>query len=828
MLGFSGLALGQGSVATSFMYTPSNVTLSSGSMMTPMQPWASPGSATLSNFTVSPSLPATLTLNQNTGAITGMPSGTQSQTSYVVSATNTSSQTLTTTIQITISAGGGGGGAIATSFSYMPLSLTQNTQMAPSSPTVMPYNGTLTNYMVSPMLPTGLTLSNSTGAITGMPSGTQSQTSYVVSATNTSSQTLTTTIQITISASGGGGGGTTFSYNNNNGFIGYSFSSNPSISPVFANSFVLTSGTLPSGLTFNPSDGLISGTPTAANSSTITITGYNGATLYGTATITFNIVRKTYYSISNGPWSTSSTWSLSTGGVAEQSGQPGVSDNVVIERNNSVTIGVTTNTGVNNIIIKDGSTLSVSGSVNANTGIVVNPGATLLGNSSNVTGAVTLQQNIQGQRGWKLFANPFTTSQNTLVNSGLNVTSSTSNDVKIWSNASNSWTSAGSFYNVNIPTNTAYAAFIRGSSLDNFNGLTYTNGPSAFVYSVSGTINPASINISPVANNWIMVGNPFAAPVNTQALTGGTSKPYYIYKISQTGTPTNMPSAKSGEWIPFASSNTAATIPVLGVLCYMPTSSSPFNISTSDINTSGTLQTGLFATEPTLQLMEITLKNDQQIVDRLFIRSNFNSTNNGNDELDLPKFQNESTNFYCVSPDKTQLAVDTRKDWNQTVPLGLKTPAGNYNICIQNNTLSVGKSIYLKDNYLNQTALLKVGKVYNFSVSNDSLSQGDKRFELQFGLASNTLPTDESATSGLRLKVIGTVLKGNLLTIEVGGLKANEVGQVTLLDMNGRMLKSKAVINGLNKISIDELSNGMQLIKLSNGKDQLVKKFIKD
>jgi hypothetical protein len=301
--------------------------------------------------------------------------------------------------------------------------------------------------------------------------------------------------------------------------------------------------------------------------------------------------------------------------------------------------------------------------------------------------------------------------------------------------------------------------------------------------------------------------------------------PYYTYKISATGNPR----VKSGGWVA-ASSNSSATttIPVMGALCYRPTSSTSFNITTSDINTSGTVETGLFSSDAPLQQMEITLNNGQDFADKLFIRSDFNATNNGNDRLDLPKYQNETSNFYTVSPDKTQLAVDTRKEWNQIVPLGLKTPVGNYSINIENNTLTVGKSIYLKDNYLNKSTLIKSGTVYNFKVSNDSLSQGDKRFELQFGLSINTLPVDESLNGGLRLKVIGTVLQGNLLTVEVGGIKTNEVGVMTLLDMNGRVLKSKTVVNGVNKLSVNELVNGLQLIKLSNGKSQLVKKFIKD
>jgi hypothetical protein len=1000
-----------------------------------------------------------------------------------------------------------GSSSSTTTFSYSNTTGTVGTSFT-SSPVTPP--NTATYYQVGNMsspLPMGLTLSTSTGMISGTPQAISSASVTVDAYTSNTmtSKVGTATILFNIS-SGSSSSTTTFSYNNSNGYLGISFNSIPSISPVLANSFVLTSGTLPQGLTLNPSNGTISGTPTAINSSTVTVTAYNNSTLYGTATINFNITQRTYYSIANGPWNMASTWSLTSGGSAVSSGFPIAGDNVIIEGGYTVTIAgnetlnaanitlgsstngtlryvgggtstltlsgdltlggstgsgslnydswgltttcskmlkgtgsasrtnplqqdftftgsftlpsnfnqfrnfiinggtvtlssnvetngstspyiyagstldlktydltiggynnfeihgslivggannfptgftnlvinpsstvtynfngnqnifpttygnliidgsgtkspsgrvsaltivsggsnynycggltlnfnggggtgasgtasadymsgslnsttitnggsgytsaptvtiggycsgnganitatITKNITATNITIKDGSTLSaLTGNVTASGTIIVNPGGALIGSSVNVTGTVRLQQNIVGQRGWRLLANPFSTSQTSLASTGLNAASSGSNDVKIWSNASNSWSSAGAGFNsLTIPANTAYAAFIRGSSLDNISGATYTSGPSAFIYNVSGTLNSATTSITPSnASNFIVVGNPYAAPVKTQALTGGVTLPYYTYKISVTGTPT----VKSGSWVA-ASSNSSPTaaIPVLGVLCYVSSSASSFNITTSDINTTGATETGLFSTEVPIQQMEVVLNKGQDFVDKLFIRSDFNATINGNDRLDLPKYQNETTNFYTVSPDKTQLAVDTRKEWSQNVPLGLKTPAGNYSISIQNNTLSVGKSIYLKDNYLNSTTLLKVGTVYKFSVSNDSLSQGDKRFELQFGLSTNTLPVDESLNGGLRLKVIGTVLQGNLLTVEVGGIKTNEVGLITLLDMNGRVLKSKAVVNGVNKLSVNELANGLQLIKLSNGKSQLVKKFIKD
>jgi hypothetical protein len=199
----------------------------------------------------------------------------------------------------------------------------------------------------------------------------------------------------------------------------------------------------------------------------------------------------------------------------------------------------------NTVTIQNGATLTLNGSgtLTASNGITIAPGGALVGDPSNVIGNVTLQQNIAAQRGYRIFANPFSTSQTNLSGTGLNATTTTVNDVKTWSNASNAWQSAGSGYSsVSIGANTPYACFIRGSATDNVTGLNYTTGPTAFTYSVSGTLNTLTsgnytVPAPSVASNISIVGNPFAAPVKISALTNGTSVPYYVYSISATGTP---------------------------------------------------------------------------------------------------------------------------------------------------------------------------------------------------------------------------------------------------------------------------------------------------
>jgi hypothetical protein len=58
----------------------------------------------------------------------------------------------------------------------------------------------------------------------------------------------------------------------------------------------------------------------------------------------------TYYSIASGNWTSSSSWSLTSGGTAISSGYPGVGDDVIIEGNHTITISNDGN-AANNITI---------------------------------------------------------------------------------------------------------------------------------------------------------------------------------------------------------------------------------------------------------------------------------------------------------------------------------------------------------------------------------------------------------------------------------------------------------------------------------------------
>ena len=537
--------------------------------------------------------------------------------------------------------------------------------------------------------------------------------------------------------------------------------------------------------------------------------GYNGGFPF------FAWMANTWTGSTSTDWNTASNWNL---GIT-----PSSSTNVIIPQvSNLPIINTGTNVSVASINIMNAATLTLNGgTLTTSNGITVSPGGSLIGSSDNITSTVNLQQNIIAQRGYRIFANPFSTSQTNLSSTGLIATTTKANDVKTWSNQNNSWSSAGTGYSsLNIGANTPYACFVRGSSSDGVVGLTYTSGPSAFTYSVSGTLNGSSYNVPAASNatNFSLIGNPYAAPVNTSALTGASGIPYYVYTIAVSGNGRT----KSGSWASVLTSSNTTTIPVLGVIAFQTAGN--YTVTTSDINTSGTLQTGLFGAEKTIQNLELLVEQDGNYQDKLFIRLDANATNNGSDKIDLQKFTNDEVNLYTIAPDNTKLAIDTRNKFSE-VPLGINAPFGTYNFKVSNNSMPSDLVVYLKDNLLNTQTLLEKGSSYNFTISNDNLTQGDKRFVLLFSSKNASQLTPENAGTKFNAKVLGNVISGNRLIVNVTGA----TGQVSInvRDINGRIIGSSIGANGTNTITLNNYSKGLCIVQVNNGTEFIVEKAIK-
>ncbi|MCU0437663.1 MAG: putative Ig domain-containing protein [Raineya sp.] len=211
---------------------------------------ASP-SATLS-YTVSPALPAGLSLNASTGQITGTPTSLVATNTYTVSASVgacSASQNYTFAVvcpNITFNNTTASNATAGTAYT-LNASVTGNTQSV--------------FYSVSPALPAGLVLNLFSGQITGTPTTFTSANTYTVTASQSSgacvvSQSYTFAVNCP-----------TATLNPStlpNGTIGVAYSQTVTQTglPTGAPTWSVSSGSLPTGLTLNSSTGVISGTPT--------------------------------------------------------------------------------------------------------------------------------------------------------------------------------------------------------------------------------------------------------------------------------------------------------------------------------------------------------------------------------------------------------------------------------------------------------------------------------------------------------------------------------------------------------------------------------------
>jgi sugar lactone lactonase YvrE/predicted secreted Zn-dependent protease len=241
-----------------------------GDIITSLSPTNAGSSVT--GYTISPSLPIGLSFNTSSGVISGIPTVITSATTYTVTATN--------------SYGSGNFNIVISTGSFKPIISYTSPETYTAGNAITPLwpintGSPATSYSINPKLPIGLSFNTSQGVISGTPF-TSSADTYTITAFNQYSSGSCSVSISTVTKKPSISYATPQTYTAGN-----------SITPLLptntgspATNYWITPG-LPSGLSFNSSTGIISGTPNAISSATTyTITAANS---YGNGSCNISI-----------------------------------------------------------------------------------------------------------------------------------------------------------------------------------------------------------------------------------------------------------------------------------------------------------------------------------------------------------------------------------------------------------------------------------------------------------------------------------------------------------------------------------------------------------
>jgi len=202
-------------------------------------------------------LPTGLSLNPSTGAITGTPSATVAATPLTFTVSDSGSPVQSKSVSLTLT--------------IAPVPLIITTASLPSGKVGVAYSTTLaatggttpfTWSLTSGLLPTGLSLNSSTGAITGTPSVPATNLALTFTAKDSGSPPQTTSVSLTLTVAAAPLGITTSSLPSGTVDLAYSttLAATGGTSPF---TWSITSGALPKGLSLDPDTGAITGAPSA-------------------------------------------------------------------------------------------------------------------------------------------------------------------------------------------------------------------------------------------------------------------------------------------------------------------------------------------------------------------------------------------------------------------------------------------------------------------------------------------------------------------------------------------------------------------------------------
>ena len=253
----------------------------------PFTPVTGVGGLGALTYTITPSLPAGLTLNSSTGQITGTPTGLLAATAYTVTVKDTISQTTSKSFNLSVVAV-----PVVTVLAVPTSTFTKSVAITAFTPVTATGGTGALSWAVAPALPAGLTLNTANGSISGTATVPAAAANYVVtvSDSNTPVQTSSKTFNLTVDALA--------PLTSTVPSATYALTKNTAVTafiPVAGAGGYRTltygiSPSLPTGLSFATATGSVTGTPTAVSlAASYSVTVSDQASQVSTGTFSLSV-----------------------------------------------------------------------------------------------------------------------------------------------------------------------------------------------------------------------------------------------------------------------------------------------------------------------------------------------------------------------------------------------------------------------------------------------------------------------------------------------------------------------------------------------------------
>jgi hypothetical protein len=238
-----------------------------------------------------------------------------------------------------------------------------------------------------------------------------------------------------------------------------------------------------------------------------------------------------------------------------------------------------------------------------------------------------------------------------------------------------------------------------------------------------------------------MVGNPYPSPVdigtvinNASAAGNLAGAAFYVWNPS-------MGAAGQYQAIPI---NTASPTPYYlqaHTAFQVRAAHNGDSLNFTEANKSAAISTSLLRGQADGLSLSV-YGADYHLWNSVHILYNSSASADEDNMLDARLLPSSDFNFYTLSSDKKELAIDSRPfDANATIPLGIHSIyAQDFVIKAENSYEPSGAEIYLHDKLLHKYVPLLQGTEYCFSITNDTSTQGENRFELSNKDGGDTLP----------------------------------------------------------------------------------------